>query len=499
MTLERKAGVLLHITSLPSKYGVGTLGIEAYNFIDWLHDAKQSIWQVLPLTPTNYGDSPYQSVSSTALNYYLIDFDILNQKGLLLKKDYNKVKFSYNNKRVDYSILFNEKIKLLKKAFTNFDTSSSKFKKFVNDGEYKYFAVFMTIKAMHNYLSFDKWDINYQTYSEELVNYVINGHNNDYLFWVWTQYEFLDEWNKLHSYAKKKGIEIMGDMPLYIAYDSVEVWKNPEMFILDEAKKPKLVAGCPPDAFTSDGQLWGNPVYDWKYMKDNNYSWWNERLNSAFKLYDIVRIDHFRGFDRFYAIDSHETTARNGKWLDGPKIDLFKDKLNLRIVAEDLGVIDDGVIKLMKDTGYPGMKIMEFAFDGNKNNEHKPSNTTENYIIYTGTHDNEPLYSYIKNLSKEAFKRFKDDVKDEASKLNVEISSYSYKNLVDTIVELGYASKAKYAIFPIQDLLALDNDTRMNLPSTVSTNNWSYRASKKDFSKELRLRLRNYSKKYRRI
>ena len=499
MSLERKAGVLLHITSLPSNYGVGTLGKEAYEFVDWLKESNQKIWQVLPLVPTNYGDSPYQSVSSTALNYYLIDLDILHEKGLLLKKDYHKIKFSYDSRKVDYSLLFIEKIKVLKKAFSNFNINDTAFKRFEKKGDYKSFAVFMTIKAMHNYSSFDNWSDGYRNHSDIIFNSVIENYKNDYLFWVWTQYEFLDEWNKLHKYAKGKGIEIMGDMPLYVAYDSVEVWKNPEMFVLNEDKTLKLVAGCPPDCFSADGQLWGNPIYDWDYMKRTNYKWWDERLKKAFMLYDIVRIDHFRGFDRYYAIDSKESTARNGKWLDGPKFDLFKDKTNLNIVAEDLGFVDDGVITLLRQTGYPGMKIMEFAFDGNKDNEHKPSNYEENYIVYTGTHDNEPMYSYIKNLDSEHLNIFKNDLKNECKLLNVKYRGQSEKALLNTVIELGYASKAKYAIFPIQDLLNEDNDTRMNLPSTVSTDNWSYRISKRDLSSKLSSKLKEYSKKYRRI
>lgn len=499
MSLNRKSGILLHITSLPSKYGVGTLGEEAYNFIDWLKNAGMSIWQVLPLVPTNYGDSPYQSVSSTALNYYMIDLDILNQKGLLLKKDYQKIKFISNPKKVDFSLLFEEKIKVLRVAFNNFDKTNKGFIDFENKGEYKSFAVFMTIKAMHNYSAFNLWTDGFKNYSRSLFDSVIKNYNDDYLFWVWTQYEFLDEWGKLKLYANNNGISIMGDMPLYVAYDSVEVWMNPEQFILNDDKSLKLVAGCPPDAFTEDGQLWGNPVYNWKYMKNNNYSWWNQRLDSAFKLFDIVRIDHFRGFDRFYAIDSNEKTARNGKWLDGPKFDLFKDKLNLKIVAEDLGVIDDGVRQLMKETNYPGMKILEFAFDGSPLNEHKPSNYTENYVVYTGTHDNEPLYSYIINLSDEDLIKYKNDLISECEKLNIKPHMHGINQIIDTVIELAYASKAFLAIFPMQDLLHEDKSSRMNFPSTVSTDNWSYRVNKKDLSIDLASNLKNLSEKYRRI
>ena len=497
MSKNRKAGILLHITSLPTEYGIGTLGKEAYQFIDFLKESKQSIWQVLPLVPTNYGDSPYQSVSSSALNYYLLDLDILYEKGLLLKKDCQELKSTSNSKRVNYSLLFEKKIPLLKKAFSNFNIDDD-FKNFVKQGKYKDFAIFMTIKAMHNYVSFDKWNDKYRVYSDKLCDEIINEHNDDYLFWIWTQYEFLSQWNSLHKYAKKNGIQIMGDIPLYIAYDSVEVWKYPQMFILNSDNSLKLVAGCPPDGFTADGQLWGNPVYDWQYMKKDNYSFWNNRLKNAFELYDIVRIDHFRGFDRFYAVSSTEKTARNGKWLDGPKFDLFKDKLDLNIVAEDLGVIDDGVRLLMKQTNYPGMKIMQFAFDGNSDNEHKPSNFTENFVVYIGTHDNEPMLSYIKNLDDERYKIFKNDMIKQCKLLNVPYNGNCNKALVNTMVELGYASVAKYAIFTMQDLLALDIDSRMNLPSTVSTDNWSYRISKKDLSDKLKERLASYSKKYKR-
>lgn len=495
---ERKAGLLLHISSLPSKYGVGTLGEEAYHFVDWLKKAKLKIWQVLPIVPTNYGDSPYQSVSSTALNYYFIDFDILREKGLLKLSDYKDVKLGYEDNKVDYSLLFNGKIEILYKAFLNFDSNNKDFLDFVAKGEYKDFAVFMTIKKIHNYISWDKWDKTYQNYSKELEEGIINDYYKEYLFWVWTQYEFLDEWNKLHKYANDNGIEIMGDMPLYIAYDSVEVWMHPEMFLLDQNKVPTLVAGCPPDAFTEDGQLWGNPIYNWQYMKDNGYKWWNERISKAFVLYDILRIDHFRGFDRYYAIPYGHVNARKGSWLDGPKFDLFKDKLDLNIVAEDLGTIDEGVRTLMKQVGYPGMKIIEFAFDGHSDNEHKPSNYTNNYIVYTGTHDNMPLYQYILDLKEEELEIYYKDLEKECELLNVKYLGEEPHKLVECVIELAYASKADTCIIPMQDLLCQDGKSRMNLPSTVSTDNWSYRILKENLSDELALRLASLVTKYRR-
>ena len=497
MISNRKSGVLLHITSLPSKYGVGTLGKEAYEFVDWLAKAKMTIWQVLPLVPTNYGDSPYQSVSSTALNYYLIDFDILNSKGLLEKKDYNKERFSFTDNHVDYEILFNKKINILKKAFNNFNINDKKFKKFVNDGEYKDFGVFMTLKAMHDYRPWKDWTIIYKSYSKSLEESVIKNYENDYLFWVWTQYEFLNEWNDLKKYANKKNISIMGDMPLYVAYDSVEIWKNHEMFILNDDLSLKLVAGCPPDAFTEDGQLWGNPVYNWDYLKEHNYDFWKKRINEGFKLFDILRLDHFRGFDRFYAIKATDINARNGVWLDGPKFDLFKDMLDLKIVAEDLGVIDDGVKELMKQTNYHGMKVLEFAFDGHKDNEHKPSNYTNNYVVYTGTHDNMPLFQYISDLDLKSLETLKEDLIKECKLMNVIPNVSTIKGITKTIIELGFASKADMCIIPMQDLLCQDKNSRMNLPSTVSKDNWSYRINKKNLTDALANRLSNYVSKYR--
>ncbi len=500
MANDRKAGVLLHVTSLPSKYGVGTLGSEAYKFVDWLKKAKMKIWQVLPLTPTNYGDSPYQSVSSTALNYYLIDFDVLREKGLLKESDYKNIKFYWDEKRVDYSLLFNNKVKVLEKAFQNFKAQNKNYEEILKNEANKDFSVFMTIKALNNYKAWSEWPLEYKKYNPCLEDNIIKKYKDAYYFWQWTQYEFLEEWNKLHTYAKDNGIEIMGDMPLYVAYDSVEVWKYPELFILGRDNEPKEVAGCPPDCFTEDGQLWGNPVYDWDYHRATGYKWWDERIKACFNLYDYLRIDHFRGFADYYSIPYGEKTARNGRWIEGPRFDFFKDKLDLNIVAEDLGFIDEPVRELMKQTKYPGMKILEFAFDGHEDNEHKPSNYTENYLVYTGTHDNMPLNQYIKDLTDEELETYDKDLASEAIELCVEfdsnVSGSEYR--CEKVCELAFASVAKLCIIPMQDLLNLGKEARMNLPATVSTDNWSYRINKSDLSKELQERLAMYVDKYNR-
>jgi len=494
----RKSGILLHITSLPSNYGIGTLGKDAYKFIDWMKKSKLKIWQVLPLVPTNYGDSPYQSVCSTALNYYLIDLDILKKKKLL-KTDDIKGKILYQRRnRVDYSLMFNNKIDILRIAFKRFNKNDTSFKYFIKKKEYEDFSIFMTIKELTSFEAWNKWPTNFKTYSLELIKFIKKNYYDKYLFWQWTQFEFLNQWKPLKKYANKNGIEIMGDMPLYVAYDSVEVWKNPEMFMLHEDKSLDLVAGCPPDCFTDDGQLWGNPVYNWKYMKKTNYSWWNHRIKSSFKLFDILRIDHFRGFEQFYAIKAFYTNARIGEWLDGPSFDFFKDKLEYKIVAEDLGLIDNRVHQLMKQVKYPGMKNLEFAFDGNSTNEHKPSNYTTNFVVYTGTHDNMPLYQYLKDMPSSQLSTLKKDLSYEASLLGLKPNFSSIKSITRSIIELGFASIADTVIIPIQDYLCLNGDSRMNLPGTVSTNNWSYRINKNNLSDKLSSWIKEMNENYSR-
>ncbi|MDE6013920.1 MAG: 4-alpha-glucanotransferase, partial [Anaeroplasmataceae bacterium] len=340
------------------------------------------------------------------------------------------------------------------------------------------------------------WEESYQKYSIELEKEIVA--NPEYLFWQWTQYEFFKEWTALHAYANLNKVKIMGDMPLYVAYDSVEVWKNPELFLLKEDKKLKLVAGCPPDVFSEDGQLWGNPIYDWKYMRSTNYAWWNERIKRSFKLYDYLRIDHFRGFDRYYAIPAEDDTARNGSWLDGPKFELFENKTKMPIIAEDLGMIDEGVRELLRKTGYPGMKVLAFAFDGNPHNDYLPSNYEKNAVVYTGTHDNMPVCQQLMDLDSNALEILLKGLKQECQSLKVPFNARNFKAITNTIVELAFASNAKISIVPMQDLLAQDGASRMNFPSSVSNQNWSYRIRKQDLSKALAKRILSYNQKYHR-
>ncbi|MGM9857683.1 MAG: 4-alpha-glucanotransferase [Bacilli bacterium] len=498
---NREAGIFLHITSLPSKYGIGTVGKKAYSFIRWMKKAGLKIWQILPLGPTSYGDSPYQSVSAMAVNYYLIDLDMLKDEGLLEEKDYKNVDFGKNPKRVNYEKLFNNRITVLKKAFSRFNKKDKDFVEFCKNEDYLDFGVFMTIKAMNNYNAWTEWPDEYKNYSPAVVEKVLSKYGNEVKFWQFTQFKFLEQWKALKDFANSNGIEIMGDIPLYIGGDSVELWKYPELFITDENHRPTLVAGCPPDCFTESGQLWGNPVYDWDYSKKTNYAWWNKRIYNTFNLVDILRIDHFRGLDRWYAIENGRPDAKIGEWKDGPKFDLFKDKTDLCIVAEDLGFIDEGVRILMRQTGYPGMKILEFAFDGHEDNEHKPTNTTPNYVVYTGTHDNMPLRQYIDDLNDHERWVFVEDIKKQCQSVNVPYTEEELSTsvgLTNKAVELAFASVANTAIIPLQDFLALGGDSRMNLPSTVSTANWSYRLKRGDTSLDLAKRIKNLVKTYHR-
>ena len=400
---KRRSGVLLPIFSLPGEYGIGTLGKEAYEFVSYLAEAGMKVWQILPLLPTGYGDSPYQSVCSYALNYYFIDPETLRNDGLLSAEDLETARKNGDfeplcgsllcgGERIDYERLFYRRVPLLKKAFSRLphapEQIANGFASFLQKGEYYDFALFMALKEKFGYLPFSKWG-EYAVYSEEKAAAFAKENEEEIRFWQFTQYEFLREWNALHAFAHEKGIEIFGDMPIYVSGDSVEMWKYGKLlFETDENGLQTQKAGVPPDAFSADGQLWGNPVYRWEDMKKDGYSWWKDRIGKAFDLYDIVRIDHFRAFDRYYSIDAAATSAREGRWLDGPKEALFDGMHSLEIVAEDLGLIDDGVLRLMKHVGYPGMRVLEFAFDGNAENTNKPSNSPVNSVTYTGTHDN---------------------------------------------------------------------------------------------------------------
>lgn len=495
---ERCAGVLMHISALPSPYGIGNLGKEAYDFADFLSETGVKIWQMLPLNLTSYGDSPYQSPSSNGLNLYFIDLRELIKQGLLSKEECDNCDMVGYNNRVDYGKLFYNRIPLLKKAFSRFDKTNKDFLTFVKDGEYNDFSFFMTLKTIKNFSPWYQWEDKYRNYTPELEEEVKSEHSDLYLFFQWSQYEFLKEFKKLKAYINSKGIKIFGDMPLYLAYDSVEAYKYPNLFLFDEKHNPTVVAGCPPDYFSADGQLWGNPIYNWKEMKKDNYSWFSTRIEKNLKIFDLLRIDHFRGCSSYYTIPNGMKNARIGRWVKGPGIDLFKDKKDYPIIAEDLGTLDEGVYQLLRESTYPGMKVIEFGLDGNPNNEYKPTNSGYNYYCYTGTHDNMPLLGFIKSLDDHQLYLYKEDLRKECERLNVNYDDSSLFALVRTTDVLCLASPCKGAIIPIQDLLVRDADSRMNFPSTLSDKNWSYRISENDITLELKEFLKSNISKYNR-
>ena len=494
---KRKAGVLMPVSSLPSNFGIGTFGAGAYAFLDWLESAGMKIWQVLPLLPTGYGDSPYQSCASNALNYYFIDFDILQKDGLLQKADYENIVWSDDIRRVDYGKQFTCKIEVLKKAFARFNRNDKSWQEFLSVGYYAEFALFMSLKTRFGYAPWEDWLDEYKNADKDALARYKCENNDEIEFWQFTQFIFLKQWNDLRDYAHQKGIEIMGDMPIYLSYDSVETWLHRDkLFMLDADGNTSLRAGVPPDAFCDDGQLWGNPVYDWEKQKQNGYAWWKQRIIYAFSLFDIVRIDHFRAFDRFYAIPADAETAKVGEWLDGPKFELFKDMTDYKIVAEDLGTIDSGVRKLLKDTGYAGMKVFSFAFDGNEENEYLPAYYNENCVAYTGTHDNDTLRAFIQTMDCDTLRSFRKETEKQCLLADVPYILESVDDEVQSIIELLISSKANTVILPMQDVLSMDSDARLNAPSTVSGNNWTFRFTETDFKRRKAAWLKGLTEKY---
>ena len=494
----RRTGILMPVSSLPSDCGIGTLGKGAYAFVDWLYSAGVKLWQVLPLVPTGYGDSPYQSCASDALNYYFIDFALLKEDGLLDASDYENVTWG-EERRVDYGKQFEYKAKILKKAFQNFDRKDREWQAFLEKGRYADFALFMSLKSNFSYAPWTEWETRYKNGDGRTLRGYVNAHREEIEFWQFTQFLFLKQWNALRAYAHGKGISIMGDMPIYLSEDSVETWKHrKKLFLLDGEGNVSLRAGVPPDAFSEDGQLWGNPVYDWKKMKKDGYAWWKDRIDYAFSLYDVVRIDHFRAFDRFYAIPAGSETAKDGEWLDGPKSALFKDMKSYPIVAEDLGIIDDGVRTLLKETGYPGMKVFEFAFDGNPENEYLPSRYMENCVAYTGTHDNDTLRSFLESMDKEARKSFERVLEEECLQADVPYVTETMEDECKTIVELLLSTKADTVVIPMHDILCFGEEARLNAPSTVSGRNWTFRFTEKDFGRRKGAWLKELNENYKR-
>lgn len=488
--LDRGAGILLPVSSLPSPYGIGTLGAKAYEFVDMLKSSGQMYWQVLPVGPTSFGDSPYQSFSAFAGNPYFIDLDILIEEGLLKPEDVNSVFWGSDPEYVEYDVIYNARFKILRKAYEASDHKNSQsYGKFLKENEewLQDYAVFMAIKGAHDNREWLSWEEDIRFRKPDALAGYERELADEIEFHKFMQFKFYEQWSALKTYANAKGIRIIGDIPIYVALDSADVWTNHTLFQLNEDRKPVNVAGCPPDAFSDWGQKWGNPLYDWDEMERRDFEWWKKRMASSAKLYDVTRIDHFIGIVRYYNIPA-DGVPKEGFYAKGPGMKLIKaiDSVmgDAGVIAEDLGVVVPEVTKLIKETGYPGMKVFQFAFDGNTLNEHALHNHEKNYVVYIGTHDNETIRGYIENATEQ-------NIEYMMKYLGVDHK----KQIADTLIRFAYMSVADTVIIQMQDLLGKDNSARMNLPSTIGTN-WKWRLKDGEFTKEIRNRLRELTKVY---
>ena len=485
MSNKRAAGILLPISSLPSKYGIGCFSKSAYEFVDQLEAAGQSYWQILPLGPTSYGDSPYQSFSTFAGNPYFVCLEDLIEEGVLTEEECDAVNFGDHPSYVDYGKLYEGRFGLLRKAYERSNIyENPQFHEFCNANYWWLddYALFMAVKKRFDGKAWSEWAKDIRLRWENALDYYRRELYFDIEFYKYIQFKFQEQWKKLKTYANEKDIKIIGDIPIYVAFDSADTWANPQNYQFDEENLPVAVAGCPPDAFSATGQLWGNPLYKWDYHKSQNYDWWVQRVNHCFEMYDVVRIDHFRGFDEYYSIPYGDLTAENGHWEKGPGMDLFntiKNRLGEKqIIAEDLGYMTDTVRELVKDSGYPNMKVLEFAFDSRDTgsaSDYLPHNYPNNCVVYTGTHDNETLASWYKTIRPEERQMVKDYLHNQ---------KVTEKTVHTEMIVLAMRSVADTCIIPIQDYFGYDNSARMNHPSTTGSN-WKWRLTEGEITEEM--------------
>ena len=466
--MKRESGILLHISSLPTPYGIGTLGKEAFRFADFLKDAGQRYWQILPIGPTSYGDSPYQSCSIYAGNPYFVDLDALLEDGLLEPRDLEGA-FWGEPGRVDYAALYYYRLPLLERAYAHGkELRKAAFAAFraANPGVEDY-ALFMALKRKFGMLPWNQWPEKAAARDPDALARYREELKEDISCCAFTQYLFYEQWDKLAAHAKAQGIKIIGDIPIYVTMDSCDVWMNPSLFQLDASRCPTRVAGCPPDGFSEDGQLWGNPLYDWPKHEQTGFAWWIERVKASARFFDVIRIDHFRGLESYWAVPFGEETARNGEWVKGPGMKLVKALKEgvpeVDFIAEDLGYQTPEVEQLLKDSGFPGMKVLEFAFYG-ENGDYLPHNHTPNSICYIGTHDNLTLVQWLEEESEETV--------EKAVKYLALTKAEGY---VRGFLRAGMGSVARIFIAQLQDWLELGAEARMNAPGGLSTANWSWR------------------------
>lgn len=508
MKFERAGGILLHPTSLPSPYGIGDLGPQAYRFVDWLASTNSKLWQILPLGPTGYGDSPYQCFSAFAGNPYLISPEVLIQDRLLTQNDLTDAP-NFPASRVDFGLLIPWKLTLLLKAFSRFPAATKDFHdgfdyfcaqnaSWLND-----FALFMALKDSHGGKAWNTWEEPLRMREQSALDKARKELSDDIHRHSFYQYLFFRQWENLRKYANEKGLKIIGDMPIFVAYDSADVWSHPELFFLDDAGNPTVVAGVPPDLFSPTGQLWGNPLYRWDVHKETGYAWWLERIKFALKTIDILRLDHFRGFAGYYEILASEKTAEHGHWVPGPGSDFFRAvdaklsdgaataNLNLPIIAEDLGLITPDVIALLKEFQLPGMKVLQFGFSGPEN-PFLPHNYPENCVAYTGTHDNDTAKGWFETAAekeREFALKYLDVEPCEGSEPS---QGFAWE-----LIRAVWSSVATIAMTPMQDVLNLGGEARMNFPSKLG-GNWEWRMNDGDLNESLAERLKELNWLYSR-
>ncbi len=496
--MKRECGILYPISSLPSRYGIGGFSMEAYEFVDFLRESGQSCWQILPLGPTGFGDSPYQSFSTFAGNPYFISLDHLIEDGLLKREECESVDWGTDPEFIDYGALYENRFKVLRKAYDRFrptEDENEEFQTFVRENAYwlEDYCLFMALKEENGGKCWIDWDEPYKIRDRKAIDLlsVVIGETVD--FFRFQQYEFMHQWQNLKEYANDRGIKIIGDMPFYVSFDSADAWAHPELFQFDEDINPVSVAGTPPDAFSATGQLWGNPVYDWPYNKKTGYDWWIQRIARCQEFYDIIRIDHFRGFDEYYAIPYGDKTAEKGEWEKGPGMDLFnamKEKLgDVPIIAEDLGITPDSVRELLKESGYPGMKVLQFAFDESESSTFLPYCHEKNFVVYTGTHDNMTTRGWIESLSAHD----RDFAREYINSIYTDYGAFTW----DFIRE-AYRSVADLCIIPIQDYLVKGNEARLNSPAT-GMGNWRWRVLPNFLSDDLAKSIYKFARLYGRL
>lgn len=493
----RRQGILLPISAIPSPYGIGTFGTQSYAFVDFLEKAGQKLWQILPLGPTGYGDSPYQSFSTFAGNPYFIDLEMLIEEGLLTKAECDEADFGTGEHYVDYEKMYAARFELLERAFDRaLEKGVEKEKEYLaftekNKDWLEDYALFMAVKNAFKGVCFMEWEEDIRLRKKKAMEQYRRELDREIRFYKYQQYLFASQWKALKDYANKKGIEIIGDIPIYVAFDSADTWANPELFWLDKNNRPVCVAGCPPDAFSATGQLWGNPLYDWKYHKKTGYAWWLKRIAHCYQLYDVVRIDHFRGFEAYWAVPYGDETAQRGEWKPGPGLELFdtikKQLGEKQVIAEDLGFLTDSVLEMVKKSGYPGMKVLHFAFSAWQDSAYLPHRYDKNCVVYTGTHDNDTTLGTVAAMPwwDKAFAEEYLNVKGD-------------RELAKAMIRAAVASVADTAIIPMQDYLGLGSEARINTPSTLG-DNWKWRMDKDALNDKLAEEIQHMTKLYGRL